>query len=159
MPRSPQFHHCPALRWRRQQSLRPRGTCYSSPKICSSRPELCGVGCSQSARPFEFGRLGNHLKFRARRLREPRSRAVSGPFHRASLLDCERVKARSILAHWRINPGCRVSRFLVALPSAPEFLLCAKYLFAAAKRGKVTGTLAAQRRMLLLSINLRRQLF
>jgi hypothetical protein len=32
----------------------------------------------------------------------------------------------------RINPGCRISRFLVALPPAPDLLLCAKHLFVAA---------------------------
>jgi AraC-like DNA-binding protein len=32
----------------------------------------------------------------------------------------------------RINPGCRISRFLVALPPASDLLLCAKHLFVAA---------------------------
>jgi hypothetical protein len=32
----------------------------------------------------------------------------------------------------RINPGCRISRFLVALPLASDLLLCAKHLFVAA---------------------------
>jgi hypothetical protein len=32
----------------------------------------------------------------------------------------------------RLNPGCRISRFLVALPRSGDLLLCAKHLFFAA---------------------------
>jgi hypothetical protein len=43
-----------------------------------------------------------------------------------------------------INPGCRISRFVVALPPAPDLLLCAKDLFLAAM---VTITPAGRSRM------------
>src|SRR5262249_35324790 len=35
---------------------------------------------------------------------------------------------------WRINPGCRISRFLVALVPLRDLLFRAKHLFVAAKR-------------------------
>jgi hypothetical protein len=36
------------------------------------------------------------------------------------------------------HPGCRISRFLVALPPASDLLLCAKHLFVGARVVAIT---------------------